>query len=80
MHANVGSPKEAVLSCFEPGICVRLVSEQLGGVQGTYRFTPEQGEVAAELTGSFRADQSHLPELAASIQELIAALVPRHAA
>lgn len=75
MHANVGTPQEAVLSSFEPGIYVRLSSKRLGGVEGTYRLEPERSpELAVELSGAFRADQSYLPELAASIQTLITAL------
>jgi hypothetical protein len=75
MHANVGTPQEAVLSCFEPGIYMRLASQRLGGVEGTYRLEPERSpDLALELSGAFRADQSYLPELAASIQTLIAAL------
>ena len=74
MHANVGTAQEAVLSCFEPGVYVRLVSERLGGIHGTYRLEPEQGETAAELSGSFRADQCYLPQLVASVQDLITAL------
>lgn len=75
MHANVGTQKEAVLSSFEPGIYVRFASQRLGGVEGTYRLEPERSpELAIELSGAFRADQSYLPELAASIQTLIAAL------
>ena len=73
MHAAVGSVIEAVLSCYEPGIYVRLLSNQLGQVEGTYTFEAEDGSLA-KLTGSFQVDQSFLPELAASTQELIAQL------
>ena len=73
MHAEVGPPIEAVLSCHEPGIYVRLLSNQLGQVEGNYTFEAEDGSLA-KLTGSFQVDQSLLPELAASTQELIALL------
>jgi hypothetical protein len=75
MHASVGSPQEAVLSCCEPGVYVRIASQRLGGVEGSYCLEPERSpEQSTELTGVFRADQSYLPELAASIQALIAEL------
>jgi len=73
MHAQVGTPREAVLSCHEPGICVRLASNSMGQVEGTYEFENEDGSLA-KLTGSFQVDQSYLPALAASTQELIASL------
>jgi hypothetical protein len=75
MYANIGEPREALLTCHEPGIYVRLLSEQLGGIAGTYRLRREHPDIPrAELSGTFRADQSHLPELTASIEELIAEL------
>ncbi len=75
MHASIGMPHEAELSCFEPGIYLRLSSQRLGGVEGTYRFEPERSlEMAVQLSGAFRADQSYLPTLAASVQALIEAL------
>ena len=73
MHAQVGSPHEAVLSCHEPGIYVRLASNSMGQVEGTYEFENEDCSLA-KLTGSFQVDQSYLPALAASAQELIASL------
>ena len=73
MYAEVGSPNEAVLSCREPGVYVRLLSNQIGQVEGNYTFEAEDGSLA-KLCGSFEVDQSSLPELAASIQELTALL------
>ena len=73
MHAQVGSSHEAVLSCHETGIYVRLISNRLGQVEGEYKFEAEDGSFA-KLFGSFQVDQSYLPELAASMQELIASL------
>ena len=73
MYAQVGSPHEAVLSCHEPGIYVRLTSNSMGQVEGTYEFENEDGSLA-KLAGSFQVDQSYLPALAASTQELIASL------
>jgi hypothetical protein len=75
MHAGVGNLHEAVLSCIEPGIYLRLASKRLGGVEGTYRLEPERSpEQATLLSGQFLVDQSYLPELAASIDALIVAL------
>ena len=75
MHASIGTPHEAELSCFEPDIYVRLSSQRLGGVEGSYRFKPERSPgMAVQLSGTFRVDQSYLPALAASVQALIEAL------
>jgi hypothetical protein len=75
MYANVGASREAILSCCEPGVHVRLLSDYLGAVTGTYRLQSERLDVpSAVLSGAFRIDQSYLPELAASVEELIAAL------
>ena len=73
MYAHVGSPHEAVLSCHEPGIYVRLLSNPVGRIEGTYKFENEDGSLA-KLAGAFEIDQSHLTELAASTQELVALL------
>jgi hypothetical protein len=75
MYTNIGSPREALLSCSEPGIHVRLLSDRLGAVAGAYRLQSERLDVpSSELSGAFRIDQSYLPELAASVGELIATL------
>ena len=73
MYEQIRSPHEAVLSCYEPGIYVRLLSNPMGQVEGTYEFENEDGSLA-KLAGSFQIDQSYLPELAASTQELINSL------
>ena len=73
MYAQVGSPCEAVLSCHEPGIYVRLLSNRIGQVEGAYEFENDDGSLV-KLGGSFEIDQSCLPELSASTQELIASL------
>jgi hypothetical protein len=73
MYALVGSAHEAVLSCHEPGICVRLASNSMGQVAGTYEFENEDGSLA-KLAGSFQIDQSYLPALAVSTHALIASL------
>jgi hypothetical protein len=72
IHANVGAPSGAVLSCIEPGIYVELKSDRLGSIAGTCRLEDEMS--GAELSGVFAIDQSYLPEIAASIAELIDAL------
>ncbi len=73
MHGQIGTSQEAVLSCHEPGVYVRLMSNQLGQVEGAYNFENEDGSLS-KLAGFFQIDQSYLPELAASTQELIASL------
>src|SRR5256885_16883794 len=45
MYANVGAPREALLSCSEPGIHVRLLSDQLGAVAGVYRLQSDRLDV-----------------------------------
>ena len=73
MHAEVGAPQQAVLSCHEPGIYVSLISNRLGQVEGNYAFEAGGGSFA-KLTGCFQIDQSFLPELCATIQDLVASL------
>lgn len=73
MYAQVGSAHEAVLSCHEPGIYVRLAANSMGQVEGLYKFENEDGS-QAKLAGSFQIDQSYLPALAQSAHELIASL------
>lgn len=77
VHANVGTPSEAVLSCIEPGIYVKLKSDRLGSIAGTCRLEDEMS--GAELSGAFAIDQSYLPEIAASIAELIDVLASPNA-
>ncbi len=72
LHAKVGTPSQAVLSCFEPGIYVELKSDRLGSITGTCRLEDEVS--GAELSGAFAIDQSYLPQLALSIEELIEAV------
>lgn len=72
VHAKVGTPCEAVLSCIEPGIYLDLKSDRLGSITGTCKLEDELS--GAELSGVFTIDQSYLPELAGSIAELIDAL------
>jgi hypothetical protein len=72
MHENVGQQTSASLASAEPDIEIRLESQRLGGIQGTYRFESERldGRPTA-LSGAFEIDQSHLPAIRASINDLI---------
>ena len=72
LHANVGVPGKAVLSGLEPFIRLDLKSDRLGAIAGTCKLEDEASR--AELAGAFAIDQSYLPELAASIENLIDAL------
>jgi hypothetical protein len=75
LHANVGLPGEAVLSGIEPFIRLELKSERLGSIAGTCKLEDEASR--AELSGKFSIDQSYLPELATSVENLIDSLSVR---
>ena len=74
LHGNVGVPGEAVLSGIEPFINLDLKSDRLGSIAGTCKLEDESSR--AQLSGVFSIDQSYLPELAASVENLIDALSP----
>ena len=73
MSIGAGLPHEAVLSCLERGVCIKLLSNRMGQIDGTYEFESDNGSFA-KLAGSFQLDQSYLPELIASTHELITSL------
>jgi hypothetical protein len=75
MHAAVGRPGEALLASFEPGIAIELSMQTLGGIRGKYKFQGEFVEGGAPvLTGAFQVDQSYLPALSDSIDQLLSKL------
>lgn len=72
MYECVGAPCCAVLSSYERGICVALEMKGLGRITGTYDLRPEgDQEVTGELKGDFRMDQSYLPNLIMSAENLL---------
>ncbi len=71
MYDNVGQPLTAELSSAEPGVWLQLKMRNLGGVASAYRFECEDSSGASTmLSGSFEMDQSYLPALRASVNEL----------
>ena len=81
MFTEIGTPQTAQLASAERDIQLRLQSQPLGGILGSYRFESERRDgVATALTGSFELDQSFLPALAESVRSLIIALGERHVA
>jgi hypothetical protein len=65
----------AELSSAEPDICLKLAAASMGQVLGTYRFESEYREGGATiLSGAVELDQSYLPALAASVENLISDL------
>lgn len=75
MHTHVGENRSATLASAEPDIDVSLNSNQLGGIEGTYRFESERlNGYPTSLSGAFELDQSFLPSLLASVDSLISRL------
>lgn len=61
MYKEVGSPKEAVLQCHEPGIFIKLTSDKHGHILGEYEFKNETQGFNPVLSGILNMDQSYLP-------------------
>lgn len=61
MYEEVGSPKEAVLQCHEPGIFIKLTSDKHGHILGEYEFKNETQGFNPVLSGILDMDQSYLP-------------------
>jgi hypothetical protein len=60
-----------MLECAEPGIRVKLESNALGQIAGRYALESERpGGIPTLLSGSFRLDQSYLPEIERSARRL----------
>ena len=75
MWGEVGSPKEAVLRCHEPGIFLKLSSDKHGHIRGEYKFEREaQGEFSPVLCGIVDMDQSYLTALANACRRFLADL------
>ena len=81
LYRNVGTPATATLACAEPNIYVQLSMQRLGGISGKYELLgEEEAGGTASLSGTFAADQSHLPSLLESVRTLISELRSQNAA
>lgn len=78
MHASVGQSLTSILASAEPDIKIELNMQSLGAIEGTYAFESERPNgTPTVLSGSFDIDQSYLPDLCSSINDLISALAKR---
>ncbi|MFA5353395.1 MAG: hypothetical protein WC291_04135 [Thermodesulfovibrionales bacterium] len=76
LYENAGQGGEARLVSAEPDINVHLRINQRGHIQAVYSFESERIEgVPTVLSGRFEMDQSYLPEVRRSVNELIAELL-----
>ncbi len=78
MHPSLGQALTATLASAEPDIKTMLNTQALGGIEGTYALESERPiGTPTVLSGGFAIDQSYLPALRDSIDDLIAALAER---
>ena len=78
MHRSVGQAITATLSSAEPDIKIELTMQPHGGIEGTYALESERpASTPTLLSGGFAIDQSYLPGLRDSIDDLVSALAAR---
>jgi hypothetical protein len=72
MHERIHAGDSALLASVEPGVHLELTMDGTGHVRGSYRISDEHIDFESpRLAGKFTIDQTFLPGIIASLEDLL---------